>query len=398
MVHRFRLMHAMLGVGLLGAGYACAPSSDTPPPQSLSASLVVWELSEAPLETLGLDPARPGHDLSSVIDIAIGRTGSVLLGDAAGQELRRFSPGGELRVRAGRPGEGPGDLAFLAGVFECDDGAFVARQPGRVTVFESDGRVRRVMLPPDERAVIPQDAAGLNSRCDQVTWLSRARLPMDSLGMLSQQWTLIWTDLVDTVEVRRFAGLQRFRTEVNGMPAMAAIPWQAEPSWAVFDSSIVWTSGANDTLHVWHRRLGWRALAVPIEARVLGSKDRVAYAMYRAARIAENPAESRSLLELDALPSVPNRAPTIAGLLADGVKRVWVRPYPDSTSGVNAARALSTAAGDLWVVVDLKSGPVAKVRIPAGLRLLAIGEDRIAGVRETEEGVEYVVVHALKRY
>jgi hypothetical protein len=394
---RLRFTYAVLGVFFLGVTYACAPSSDSPIPQSFPSSPVVWNLSEAPLESVGLDATRRGHDLSTVVDVAIGRTGTVLLGDAADQELRRFSPGGELRVRAGRPGDGPGDLAFLSKVAECDDGAFVALQPRRMTVFESDGRVRHVTIAPDERAVPPQDAAGVNARCDQVTWLSRGRLPFDSLGMLSQRWTLTWTDPTDTVEVRRFVGLQRFRTEVNGMPAMAAIPWQPEPSWAVFDSSIVWTSGADDTLHVWHRRLGWRALPVPLEARAIGPKDREAYATYRAARIAENPPESRSLLPLDALPSVPTRAPTIAGLLADGATRVWVRPYPDSTNGLKADRAPATSGGELWIVVDLQTGPVATVRVPPGLRLLAVSEDRIAGVRETAEGAEHVVVHTLAR-
>lgn len=388
----------MFGVVVMFATNACAPSSDTPSTQSATAPLSVWELSEEPIETIGINPARLGHDLTSVIDVSVGRTGTILVGDAADQELRRFGPEGELRVRAGRPGDGPGDLAFLAGANECDNGAFVARQPGRVTVFESDGRVRRVMFAPNDRAVPAQDAAGINSRCDQVVWLSRGRLPTNSFGMVTQEWTLEWTDLVDTVEVRRFTGLQRFRTEVNGMPAMAVIPWQPEPSWAVFDSLIVWTSGSSDSLHVWHRRLGWRALPVQVEARVLGAKEREAYAHHRAMRIAANPPESRSLLDLEALPSVPTRAPTIAGLLPDGGRRVWVRPYPDSTSGFNVARAVATSAGERWVVVDLQAGPVANVRIPGGLRLLSIGEDRVAGVRETEDGAEYVAVYALKRH
>lgn len=392
-----RMAYTVFGVFLFGTTIACVPSSDTRTPPSPGTTLVEWNLSEPPLESVGLDPLRLGHDLSNVVDVAIGQTGTVLVGDAASQELRRFNPGGELRMRAGRPGDGPGDLAFLSGVAECDDGAFVARQPRRMTVFEPDGRVRRVTFAPDERAVPGQDASGVNSRCDQLTWLSRGGLPMDSLGMLRQLWTLIWTDLADTVEVRRFVGLQRFRTEVNGMPAMAAIPWQPEPSWAVFDSSVVWASGADDTLHVWHRRRGWRALPIPIAARALGPNDREAYAAYRAARIADNPPEGRSLLPLDALPSVPTHAPTIASLLADGSTRVWVRPYPDSTSGFNAVRAPATSRGEFWTVVDLTTGPVATVRIPPGLRLLAIRGDRVAGVRETEEGAEYVVVHALER-
>jgi hypothetical protein len=118
-----RRAHAILGMFLPGATYACSPCSDTPTPESPVTAIAVWERSEAPLEIVGFDPARPGHDPFSVVDVAIERAGSVHLGDAAVREVRRFGPGGELCERTGRPGEGPGDLAFLAGVHECDDGA-----------------------------------------------------------------------------------------------------------------------------------------------------------------------------------------------------------------------------------------------------------------------------------
>lgn len=394
---RFRCKPAVFGLLLLGVENACAPSADSRTPRSLQSSLPVWELSEAPIMNIGIDPTLAGHDFSTVVDVALGKKHTLLVADFVSQELRGFGPGGELQVRAGRRGDGPGDLAFVAGVAECDDGALVARQPRRVTAFESDGRVRGVTFSPDERAVPPQDASGLNSRCDQIVWLSRGRLPLDSVGMLGQLWTLSWTAIADTVEIRRFVGLQRFRTEVDGMPAMAAIPWQPDPSWAVFDSSIVWASGADDTLHVWHRRHGWRALTVPVEGRVIGPQDHEAYAKYRAARIAANPPEGRSLLPLENLPKVPTRAPTIASLLADGTTRVWVRPYPDSTNGFSTSRAPATSSGERWIVVDLTTGPVATVLIPPALRLLAIGEDRVAGVRETEEGAETVVMFRLER-
>ncbi len=393
----FQFRPSVFGLLLLGVQNACAPSADSPTPRSLQSSLPAWDLSEAPVMSIGIDPTVAGHDFSSVVDVALGKKHTVLVADFGSQELRGFGPGGELQVRAGRRGDGPGDLAFVAGVAECDDGALVARQPRRVTAFESDGRVRGVTFSPDERAVPPQDASGLNSRCDQIVWLSRGRLPLDSVGSVSQLWTLSWTDVADTVEVRRFVGRQWFRTEVDGMPAMAGIPWQPEPSWAVLDSSIVWASGSDDTLHIWHRRLGWRALTVPIEARAIEPEDREAYAKYRAARIAVNPPESRSLLPLETLPDVPTRAPTISNLLADGRTRVWVRPYPDSTNGFSTSRAPATSSGERWIVVDLNTGPVATVLIPPGLRLMAIGQDRVAGVRETEEGAETVVVFKLER-
>lgn len=360
-------------------------------------SIQTWSVVLQPILEIGVDDRLPGHDLSQVVGVALPRDGSVLIGDAASQEIRQFRENGELVRRVGRRGEGPGDLANLSGIDACTDGRIVARQPRRVTVFESDGALQRVVAAPDERAVPPQDAAGVDANCENFVWLTRSPLPFDEQGVVRQPWTLFRTSENGTVELLSFIGLERFRTEVDGQPAMAAIPWQPQPSWAVFDSMIVWTSGASDSLRVWHQDTGWRDMSAPVLTREVRESDRVAYRNNRTNRIAENPPEARSLLPLERLPELPSRAPAVSQLLADGSSCVWMRPYPDSSFGFHTASAPGDPNGERWLVLDVASGDLAEVYVPPHVRLLAISGDRIAGVKVVEDGTEHVLVYRLER-
>ncbi len=74
----------------------------------------------------------------------------------------------------------------------------------------------------------------MDAKCEQVTWLTSGRVPLDSLGRLRQTNTLKWTSARDTVEVLRFRGVKLYRTEWEGLPAMAATPWMPAASWRQF--------------------------------------------------------------------------------------------------------------------------------------------------------------------
>ncbi len=353
-------------------------------------------VSETALVEIGVHDERSGHDLGYVIGVALLDDGAVVVADASGQELRVFDAKGNLQTKAGRPGDGPGDLAFLAGVNGCTDGQLVARQPRRATMFSREGMLQQVIAAPDPAAVYGQDAVGVNAACDQRLWLTRGQLPFDTTGFVQQPWFLQWTSAQDTIDVLAFTGLERSRTEVNGEPAMIAVPWMPEPSWAMFDSTVVFSSGVNDTLRIWHAARGWRDVPIPLSARAIRDADRAGYVAYRVAAIAMEPREARSLMALEALPSVPSVAPVVAELLGDGVSRVWIRSFPDSSSGYKEAGTPARAGGERWLTFDIDSRQMSWVRVPEGLALKAVHGDRIAGVREAEDGGQQVMVYELR--
>lgn len=386
---------ACIAAASLALGCGSDTSDDRNRP-GLTPTVDQWTVLAEPVLEIGVDDARPGHDLSSVIDVALMDDGSVVVGDGANQELRRFSAAGEFLGSSGRRGQGPGDLSYLESISVCAGGWLAALQPRRVTVFAGDGVYQRMITPPE--MVPSQEAVGVDATCEQVTWLTRERMPFDQPGVVRQPWTLTRTSPKDTVEVLRFTGLERYSTELDGLPAMVATPWMPEPLWVVLDSTIVWTSGASGTLRVWRQGVGWRDVQAPVEARLVSDRDRAGYQAYRASRIALNPPEARSLFPLDELPSVPVRAPAISTLLADGDSRVWIRPYPDSSDGYRSSRAPGGADGDRWLVLNIQRGELSAVRVPPFFRLLAIAQDRIAGVREAEDGAEHVLVYRLDRH
>lgn len=388
-----RLAVALTCLTLAACGGADGERVSTTDPQRDIPEMTV---SDTPMVEIGVHDERPGHDLGYVIGVALLDDGAIVVADASGQELRIFDAQGNLQTTAGRPGEGPGDLAFLAGVNGCMDGRLVARQPRRVTMFSREGVLQQVIAAPDPTAVYGQDAVGVSAACDQQLWLTRGQLPFDTAGVVQQKWFLVWTNPRDTIDVLAFTGLERFRTEVHGEPAMVAVPWMPEPSWAMFDSTVVFASGANDTLRIWHAARGWRDVPVPLRAREIHDADRAGYVAHRDAAIAEEPREARSMMALEQLPSVPSRAPVVAEVLGDGGARVWIRPFPDSSSGYREAGTPARAGGERWLTLDINSGQMAWVRVPEGLALKAVHGDRIAGVREAEDGAQHVIVHELR--
>lgn len=391
--HASYLIAVLTCLALAACGDASDERAGTSDPRRDIAEMTV---SDTALVEIGVHGERPGHDLGYVIGVALLDDGAVVVADAGGQELRVFDANGNLQTTAGRPGDGPGDLAFLAGVNGCTDGRLVARQPRRVTMFSRDGALQQVVTAPDPTAMYGQDAVGVNAACDQQLWLTRGQLPFDTAGFVQQPWFLQWTNPRDTVDVLAFTGLERFRTEVNGEPAMIAVPWMPEPSWATFDSTVVFASGANDTLRIWHAARGWQDVPIPLSARAIRDADRAGYVADRNAAIAMEPREARSLMALEALPSVPSRAPVVAELLGDGVSRVWIRPFPDSSSGYKEAGTPARAGGERWLTFDINSRQMAWVRVPEGLALKAVHGDRIAGVREAEDGAQHVLVCELR--
>ncbi len=86
----------------------------------------------------------PDYGFSNIRGVEVDETGDVWVVEAVDQEIRRYSPTGELLARVGGPGEGPGEFAtgFLQfGVRGDTVWAFDSRAR-RLTLFDRNGAVR----------------------------------------------------------------------------------------------------------------------------------------------------------------------------------------------------------------------------------------------------------------
>jgi hypothetical protein len=90
-----------------------------------------------------------------------------------------------------------------------------------------------------------------------------------------------------------------------------------------------------------------------------------------------------------AFASVPvmDRYPAHGRLVADTDGNLWVERFP---------RPLSKDPTP-WIVFGAEGRVLARTQVPPDFRVLEIGDDYVVGVRRDAEGVERVVVHALRR-
>jgi hypothetical protein len=101
------------------------------------------------------------------------------------------------------------------------------------------------------------------------------------------------------------------------------------------------------------------------------------------------PDDGPRLDEVSGLPAADS-IPYLAELLPDPRGRLWVKAYDPATDNHRQGRRRT---GGRWLVVGLDGRAVGWVTIPDGVRLMAVGGDRIAGRTRDGLGVERVVVY-----
>ena len=79
----------------------------------------------------------------------------------------------------------------------------------------------------------------------------------------------------------------------------------------------------------------------------------------------------------------PEAFPAFSSLLSDDRGRVWAEIYP-----------LLHADERRWLVFEAGRA-VGEVRVPAAFRVMAVGEDHLAGVWTDDLGVEFVRIYRL---
>lgn len=97
----------------------------------------------------------------------------------------------------------------------------------------------------------------------------------------------------------------------------------------------------------------------------------------------------------------PDEVPLFADAMVDELGFIWVLPFdpahhsPALGGRVGDSRA---ASGGRWVVLTPDGEEAGTVEIPEGLEPYQITEDEVLGIYRDQTGVEFVAVHALRRY
>lgn len=127
-------LHALVAVG------ACTIPGNEPAPANL-AGVAEWQLSAAPVFSIGGDDQRPGYSLTSVDGALFLDDGGVVLLDRSDGRVGFYSPGGSLRMIS-KKGGGPGEMrgSYSLSLDARGDVHVWDMSQRRITTFAPDGR------------------------------------------------------------------------------------------------------------------------------------------------------------------------------------------------------------------------------------------------------------------
>jgi hypothetical protein len=362
-----------------------APGGATASPEGDWNQWIVADSARLLLGETDHDPDKVFHRIAS---ITLGSRGEIIVADRGSSEVRVFDASGDLRVRFGKRGGGPGEFSTLIGAWPFrSDSLFTYDAMGRrVTLWGSNGDVGRTIPvelehPPvsfvwtDEEMFV----AAMNVRNGWPT--SEGTTVVDSTRiLLLNHLGEPLRELARVVHRIRYAAVQP-----NGRVIITGIPMHPEGVVAVGRRHVYYSPG-DEWLVV---RTDVRSLEVDTirlgrELRVL---DRPTIEHWIDHKL--QAAEPASLAELRRYwQRFPYRAslPAVDRVLEDDAGYLWLREYE-----------LPGAVTSVWLVLNPQGSLAAEVKMPSGLAPMHITDQFIAGVQRDEWGREQVALFPLLR-
>jgi hypothetical protein len=377
------------------AASPCPYPADGPRPVHEVADPGRW-LSDVPTwhvrEDAVLGAASPDGDgvvLEGVDDAATGPGGRTYVADGAAGRVWTFDADGDavgrLGDREGSPGTPGGHLEVGVGPGDT----LRAFDPGRLleTTFDSAGRRldTAFVSPEGGFGPAPEVAYGRRGELHRLGWggfvasleealggrdegIARGEVDLQRLSRGDGTWTTLAR--VPSVEVRV--------TERG----LADAPFAPRPLWDAVDEGLWWAdsreylltrlSADGDTLC---------RVRVDVDAPRVSGEDRRRFREAGDVDPYSHNLRQKTRRARKDVP-IPDRRPALRGLVGADDGGVWVRPAPE--------RWGTRPDSATWHAFDAEGRLVARVRLPADLRPLEVGRDRVLGVRSRPAGLEHV--------
>ena len=367
-------------------------------PTSDSRTTPMWSLASAPSLEIGADDEQPGRELFRVTGAMRAADGSLIVASAGTSDIRIFAKDGAWLRKIGRAGNGPGDFKSLIGVQACGGDNIAVLQQGRITLLAASGNVVRLITPPwgSSGATSATPVSIGPASCNESLWLRRRALPIDTSGLLEQEYSLSRLDRAGEHVILSFPGQVRFRTTVGGSPAMVRIPFWPEPSWTAWNDAIYWTSGADSVVRVKRGTVGWIDWQWAADRPEVTTAERRRYAATRTELLQEDARYAGSVLEWAQLPQRPERRPSVSRMLSHDGEFLWLRPYPSGTDGLGINAITPAPERERWTILDARGRTVARIDVPLAFNITQIRRHEVVGVWKDANGVETVRVYALQ--
>jgi len=351
-----------------------------------------WQVDSAAVFTIGLLDGDSVYQLYRVQDVAELPDSGVVLVNGGTSELRLYDTQGRYLRTLGVQGEGPGEFTALTNVIPRGDTLYAYdRMSGRLTLFLQSGSFVRDVSLRTHAGMSPPTLAGLLGDGSAVGWVG-GRLAGDELasGFQRSSAALLRIGAGQSDTLGEFPGAESNIQVQRQGSQIAAISIMRSPFNRTFlagaggdriyasptDSAVirVW-DGAGGVL----QPLRWEEAPRPIDDALVE-----AIVEREIARLDGPAAEGyrRSVLESPRPPT----APVFDKLLLGPDGEVWVRRFADPG-----------AADTEWLVFGADQALCARVHMPHGREIRAVGRERVYTLERDEYDVEYVRAYPVRR-
>ena len=349
-----------------------------------------WHVSPAPTLSIGTVDGAADYQFTRIVGAARFEDATIAVGDAGTNSIRFFDGNGKLVRTAGRMGNGPGEFRALQSLRRAGDSLDVFdRRVNRITVFNRNGSVVRTIQLSRARYVAmhrltsgrwlaAEEEGFFGGRIQENATPGLHRFPsavviLDSTGAVQ-----------DTVGV--FPGAETAYYTIDGQAGSLHAAYGRTLAFATRgDTSYVVTGDVLgfDVHDIQGRRV--RSVRARSPDSTLGPADVTRFSDAFLAEISDSTARAgfRRALEVAAAP--PSKA-AVGRILVDPRGAIWLSAYENEFM-----------PAPVWFVFDRDGRYLGDVSMPAGLRVLEIGDRHVLGFAKDDTGVEFVRVHELTR-
>lgn len=403
-----RLASPLIALALTACGMSGDRAAATSRSIFTDPALATWVLDPEPLLEVGGPDEREGYALGNVIGAVLLKD-HLVVADRTFGEVRIYGGTGELAVRSGRYGGGPGEYRHLSEIASYDD----------TTVVVWDFQLRRftrLALTGDVIATIPADLDAAENMMPAFLGVldgghfvfmdSRPEISLraettgerrDSIRYLVLEPDGSWGGLA----AWREPGTEVYFTNENGSWGGTSVIFGRSTMAATAGANVV--VGTNDSLRLaLHASDGSirRAATLPWTSTPVDDewveieRQRRFDAEYegifmRFLRQSVPDAHARRLESLESWKQMlPTRRtlPAFSDLRADADGNIWVAQYPPPG-----------ASERTWIVLDTRLQPVARIELPLNLEILHLRSDRLVTRTKGELGRQTVAVYPILR-
>jgi hypothetical protein len=342
----------------------------------------IWRVSERPTLSIGSRDGQGPEVFGLIVGAVRLSSGSVLVADGMGLELRLFSPTGKLLGISGGKGGGPGEFRSIKALHRCAGDSVFVYDPAlfRISVFNPDGVFVRTV---DLRKSSPNGFPPYDFWCHPsgvLTFIHRSTDPPNGEGPLRPNVEISLVGVNNSaISLGTFPASERYFQGRSVGPRHLG----KETTVAVGSHSVY--VGTGDAFEVAVFSLHGERVGTLREARrpipVTTAQVNAYIKESIAGAVRANTAGYEQFFRGLEWPKV---YPAYRKLMVDGSDNLWIEEYP-----------IPGRDNRDWTIYDQSGLKLAMITLPRNFRLVEIGRDYVLGVWRDELDVDYLRVYTL---